>query len=215
MHEWQKLVRTAYDESLWAELANNREHYAIVEGVGRPLRIKLLYDSYLWRWVLAPLGVHKAFRVTELLPGWSHTIAVALASLDFSGELLQFDLELPRSNTTSFPYKRTWVQENILTALTAHKETQFILGNHILDDLLICQANTTPEERKLYYASPENSRTTWRRLAEDPNKNEWISVTVACITNIAAQLSSDQTPRAAGLPVDYHNRPARWSKVAH
>jgi hypothetical protein len=191
--EWRELVRTAYDNTWWSRLSDDSNHYGIIERIGRPLRVKLLYDSHLWKWVLESLGAGKASHIAELLPGWSHTIAAALESLGFSGELLQFDLEFPQSNSTPFAYERIWIKENILHGSKLLSEAQFILGNHILDDLLVCQANPTDNERQFYYSSPGHSRVIWQRLAEDRRLTEWINATADCLANIVNALAPGQT----------------------
>ncbi len=191
--KWRELLETAYDESWWSRLSDDDNHYRIVERIGQPLRVKLLYDSYLWKWLLAQSHINSAEQVVELLPGWSHTIAVALESLGFSGKLLQVDLELPHANRTLFPFERVWVKQSIFDLQEELSQASLIIGHHILDDILICQANATDDQRKTYYSSPTLSQSTWGQLAQHPSLSTWIEATASCIANIASRLTEGQT----------------------
>ncbi len=189
---WKHLVTTAYDPGHWSQLAGDDNHRRIVERIGRPLRVKLLYDSYLWKWLLAGGGVAMAHRVVELLPGWSHTIAVALESLDFKGTLAQVDLKRPESSRTPFPFLRVWCRQDLLSIQCGFDDASLILGNHIADDLLICLALTTEARRQEYYSSPVYSRATWQALAIDPRLDDFIEQTVSVFESISRGLRHGQ-----------------------
>lgn len=96
-----------------------------------------------WSQLLHPLITDKTQAVLDLCPGWAPKIELALYDLDFSGNVFLWDLdttstarviEFMRLFKTNF--KLSSIDSDIFSS-TDKIQTDFIVANHIIDDLLL------------------------------------------------------------------------------
>jgi hypothetical protein len=99
---------------------------------------RLLYASWYWKALLQyVVKLNRHARVLELLPGRTATLSLALESLGFQGTYDRIDLspEMPEHRSLSF--RGSIITMDALDILHNRYEYDVIIGNHILDDLIL------------------------------------------------------------------------------
>lgn len=170
-----------------------------------PMAIRYLNDALVWASVLKRTGASDG-TVVEMAPGRSMTIPMALTMLDFSGELVQVDNvdwpnRPPAVLRSRFTLRRQ--QEDIFTFSQSPIRTDFLVMNHVLDDLFI---GLWAKENDLDFFGPamdeiEVSESAWRNAMSDSERYE------ATLMGLAAQLARSL---AQGCALILRNYPSRF-----
>jgi hypothetical protein len=149
VHQWKAKGALCWNELFWNK-SLDKKHYqlwaAIVEApeyklwsaIGARRDCKLLYDSYLWRMVIAAeLKEGHIGAVIELCHGKSLTIPLALSGMGISGVLDRLDCALEVPLPPVFSLRQRWIRSDISMALSSFNNYDLIVGNHIIDDMLL------------------------------------------------------------------------------
>jgi len=169
--------RTSFTPEYWNAAIGDERHFKLVLDAKQPPDYRLLYDSWLWRNVIKhikPLSPETA--VLELLPGNSLTIPIALESLSFKGTLVRLNDETPVSLPATIGFSEYWQAGQITDLLTAPLPYDFILANHVIDDLLFNLYFPSPEQREVIYSDSRACKSAWNSMSQS-----------SCITQLQKQ----------------------------
>ena len=119
----------------------------------KPLDCKLLYDSYVWRHVIEQVKPAKMSSVLELLPGSSLTIPFALEYCGFNGQLTRIDRVNRTPILSVWRFSTSFMSQDVLQSDIRGSEFQLILGNHIIDDLILRLELKSDDEYQLAYVN--------------------------------------------------------------
>jgi hypothetical protein len=139
-------------ESYWNEHCDDHRHFEIcmrlkswfpredipyIADDDEP-RFRLLYASHFWKHLLDDLKLPPLRgSVLELLPGRTMTIAIALESLGFRGTFDRLDLSECIPDVSSYSFTGQVIRADLFDCTEALARYDVIIGNHIIDDLLM------------------------------------------------------------------------------
>ncbi|KKP36952.1 MAG: hypothetical protein UR28_C0035G0003 [Candidatus Peregrinibacteria bacterium GW2011_GWF2_33_10] len=130
-----------------------------------------------WALILNSLPVHEYKNVLDLCPGFTPKIELALFYIKFKGEVTILDNEQESINrVTDFSklirpeFKITSYRHNLFT--TSKKKFPFIIGNHIIDDLILFYFMGKNHLRlKDLYEKEHILIKTWERIYKNKKQN--------------------------------------------
>lgn len=171
----------------------------------RPITNRYLNDAYVWANVLRQLGF-VGRNVTEIAPGRSLTIALALALLEFDGELVLIDsVKWPSQSWESLRYRYSVLfhQVDIFSRPDLVEDANLLAMNHAIDDLFI---GLWAAENNMDYFGPamdsvEISNAAWANAMANPRKH------LSRLTDLASRLCG---ALPLGALVVIRNYPSRF-----
>ena len=213
LHHWRRVNRACWSIKYWEKAIHDDQHYGVWQTIDRQYRnnqislrrglrdYKMLYDSFLWKTILLKMGYSDYTKcILELLPGKSATIPVALCSLGFRGVLDRIDLE----PEVLLPYKYleynvNWVRQNIFSDLQLNAPYDFIVGNHVIDDLIFyCLARSQRHDGYQMlldrnYIDPDKSTIIWQKCADSGEMQRIIHLICSIFLLILRSMHSGAT----------------------
>lgn len=141
------------------------------------------YIGHIWYNLLAFANFGKDSTVVEVAPGNSAKLALALAKFGYRGHLYVVDASAEVIKAVAPKYTQLLPQAQIHWLCATLKEQvetlpcrpDYFLGNHILDDMLLGEAekmeaqNSVADWAATYTHSPSNAvQETWRGLLNEP-----------------------------------------------
>jgi hypothetical protein len=151
-----------------------------------PLNAKKVYNSLGWRVILNSSARTKGSKIVELLPGLSTTVQLALWAAGVNGKIwlleCQPQLLALRSRTPSSDTTTQWITD-IHQVADNFASFNLILGNHILDDLLL--HTWSPRKYHDCYGNPKKTGGLWRDLGESRLRQRTVDEVASCIGRIA------------------------------
>ena len=157
---------TSFNREYWGKHIADRAHCRLVMEAKSPPDYRLLYDSWLWRYVLEASNRWKRDAlILELLPGTSLTIPVALQSAQYQGTLYRLNDEPAVPLPEVLQFADRWIRGELTDLASGPLLYDFVIGNHVIDDLLFNLYCRDPEERKALYVDAERCRHTWESMA--------------------------------------------------
>ena len=155
----------------WNSFIGDARHAEIMHASWQATEVKLWYDSWLWYQILNQAGaIDSVVNALELLPGTSFTIPIALTRKGFVGTLDRVDEAAEFSCPKAISFPGRWIQRNLLEQSINVVQYDLILGNHILDDLLISMEFPNQDNRNLFYADADLSKRAWAQVVNSDTR---------------------------------------------
>ena len=142
------------------------------------------YMGHIWYNILSFANFTKESSVVDIAPGSSIKLGAALAKFGYRGQLYVVDSSPEALEALKKKYSDLLPQAQIhwlcgpLKEQTAHlpRQPDYLLGNHILDDMILADAFDTPLEQKKSFSwasAYEHAPTigfqkNWERLLDEP-----------------------------------------------
>ena len=151
-------------------------------------KARLWNESFLLSSLFQSEGVVKRnSRVLELLPGTSHKVAIALKAMNFSGRLIQVDLLEDRFTPGNLNFDCQRIDADAFGRNSSWSGYDLIIGNHIVDDLLVSSVIEKSMVVRSYYLDDDRQALFWRRL-------DW-----RIVDRVAAAISGQLSARIATM----------------
>lgn len=177
----------------WRSRIRDGRHFEIARAASHtaPVDWKLLYDSYLWREILLRKGPAAPGRlVLELLPGTSHTLLIALESIGMRRAVIRIDLSYPSRPQGVYGFETESVVADLVRPPFCSTPFFLIVGNHILDDLLVYLYLRDTTATRRIYSDPKLSAKVWASLVRCADQEELLREVVECLEALVETLVS-------------------------
>ncbi len=178
LNYWIAQNEVLWHESYWRSHVDNDQHVQVCETFGGAWcrsrlpyipdsarsELKFIYETHFWATLLAALSLPNRGTVLELLPGLTFNVPVALQSLHFGGTLHRLDLT-PQVKAASYSFLWEWLNEDAFTLVEHALNYDFIISNHIIDDLMMYLHYSEGYCDRPEYFDPAAARKGWRYLS--------------------------------------------------
>ena len=177
---WRAANHVLWRPEYWHTYVDDRKHYDIcmnsngwfprkampyISPSDQP-QFRLLYASYFWKSLLSYLGLPPINgTVLELLPGKTLTVSIALESLGFRGIYDRLDLSSYIPSCSTMQYSSHTLQKNVFELGNKPLSYDLIIGNHIIDDLLLDLA-LRESNQCLDHNDSSSLNDVWRHIFE-------------------------------------------------
>jgi hypothetical protein len=155
---------------------------------GKPQsRLPVRLDYYLWcadTWkiIIQKLPIENFHTIYDLCSGWSVKIELALLKSHFQGLAIIFDksplaLSIHHQFLQQFclPYKTGYITDNIIHREITVQKADCIIGNHIIDDLLLeeyCRIKLTTATS--LFSDPQSLSGIWNEILNDGYISQYV-----------------------------------------
>ena len=127
---------------------------------------RFLYATYFWKSLFESLGMPPVDgRVLELLPGGALNVAVGLQSLGFRGRFDRVELEEGIPDCSTKQYISGVIHGDFFSVLERPLNYDLVIGNHIVDDLLLFLHLRDREAMRRAYIDRCFSSAVWADIA--------------------------------------------------
>lgn len=174
-HYWQNKCRDGahYELCMSTRRWYPRSQTPYISASADP-KSKFLYATYFWKNLFAALTLPPIDgRVLELLPGRALNVAVGLQSLGFCGQYDRIELEQGIPSCSTDQFSSVVIHDDLFDVLDEPLDYDLVIGNHIIDDLLLSLHLQSHKKVMRAYVDRSFSVAVWADIAANASVQEY------------------------------------------